>query len=361
MLRQCINSIVLQIEYFGLQERILIFVANDASPDNTTQVLAEFNALNYFKCVTRDQNLGMNMNIKCMLIEAAMNSSYQLIMTDDDYLEPDVLNDIVAFLNVQQKQNNRTPAIWTPRYSYTEDGNLLCVVCNPLRDDSVVNPSPANTGRYMYCGYVLSGLILRAECIDYEFWATYEENAFFPMIFFADLLFRNGGLYWNKNVVHHTVLNECHWERWGRNDVVIGLRLFTDYVNAYDIMAKRLNGFYKILQFYWSSFPSIRNRVDHFLLTERFIGNKNMTMDAIHELKGEGILNFNTQLRLLMVCATTIVMPAIILSIIKMKLGSLILGGQKKERARNRFNAQLRRLRFMPTALKIILSQENVS
>lgn len=355
-LRRCINSIAAQIKHFGLEEQVLIYVTNDASPDNTTEVLDEFNRLSYFKGVTREQNLGMSVNIKCMLMEVAKGSDYQLIMTDDDYLQPDMLGEIVKFLREQQNDSNRAPAIWTPRYSYTEDDKLHCVVCNPFKDNSFINPSAANAGKYMNNGFVLSGLILRAECVDYQFWEEYKENAFFPMIFFADLLFRSGGYYWNKNIVHHTVLNECHWERWGKNDVVIALRLFTDYVNAFGIMAKKLNQFQKAALFYLSSFPSIRNRVDHFLLSEKFTGDRQMTMDAIYELQAQQVLKFSFQLRLLMVCTIHGIAIAIIKLIIRLKLALLILGNQKRELRREAYDAQFKRLRFMPIMLKIILS-----
>jgi len=331
-------------------------VANDASPDDTAGVLYAYKSLSYFSGVTRVSNLGMNVNIKTMLIEMAEMSDYQLIITDDDYLQPDMLGEIVEFLREQRNNSNRAPAIWTPRYSYTEDDKLYCVVCNPFKGNSFINPSAANAGKYMNNGFVLSGLILRAECIDYGFWEKYKENAFFPMIFFADLLFRSGGYYWNKNIVHHTVLNECHWERWGNNDVVIALRLFTDYVNAFGIMAKRINQFQKAVVFYFSSFSSIRNRVDHFLLSEKFIRDRQMTIDAIYELKAKNVLKFNFQLRLLMVCTIPGIAIAIIKLIIRLKLALLILGNQKRELRREAYDAQFKKVRFMPIMLKVILS-----
>jgi len=98
-LHRCIESVSKQIEKYALAGDVNIYVANDASPDNTVDVLNEFDSLNYFTAVSREVNLGMNMNIKTMFAEVKDESIYQLIVTDDDYLQDDVLNDIVEFLN----------------------------------------------------------------------------------------------------------------------------------------------------------------------------------------------------------------------------------------------------------------------
>lgn len=355
-LRRCIDSVVSQIEEYALSESVDIYVTNDASPDDTANVLLAYASLSYFKGVTREQNLGMNVNIKYMLFEVARKSIFQLIITDDDYLQPIILGEIVEFLRVQQNDSKRTPAIWTPRYSYTEDGKLHCVVCNPFNDSHLVKPSAANAGKYMNNGFVLSGLILRADCIDYEFWEQYRENAYFPMIFLGDLLFRSGAYYWNSNIVHHTVLNECHWERWGKNDVVINLRLFADSINAYGIMAGRITKHLNVAPFYFSSFSSVLNEVNSFLLSEKFMGDRRMAIDAINELKVRGVLKFNFQLRFLMFCALLRIMVATFKSIMRLELALLVLWKQKDEQYRKVSGAHFRSLRVVPIMFKIILS-----
>jgi glycosyltransferase involved in cell wall biosynthesis len=354
-LRRCIESIVAQIEKYKLSDCVDIYVTNDASPDDTVSVLHAYASLNYFNGITREQNLGMNVNIKRMLTDVAKKSSYQLIITDDDYLQPDILDEIVEFLREQQNDSNRAPAIWTPRYSYTEDGKLHGVVCNPFKDSFLVKPSAANAGKYMSNGFVLSGLILRAEYIDYEFWEQYRENAYFPIIFLGDLLFRSGAYYWNNNIVHHTVLNECHWERWGKNDVVINMRLFADCINAYGIMAGRINKHLKVASFYFSSFSSVRNELNSFLLSEKFKGDRPVAIDAINELKVRGVLEFNFQLRLLMVCALPWIVVATFKSILRHELALLVRGKQKKGHYRKAISVHFRVLKVMPIMLKIIL------
>ena len=353
-LRRCIDSIVLQIEKYDLSNCVDIYVTNDASPDDTVTVLCAYESLSYFSGVTREKNLGMSVNIKCMLTEVAKKSDYQLIITDDDYLQADVLSEIVEFLRGQQDAGNSVPAIWTPRYSYTEDGTLRRVDCKPFKDSRQVRPSAVSAGKYMNNGFVLSGLILRADCIDYAFWEQYRDNAYFPMILFGDLLFRSGGYYWNNNIVHHTVLNECHWEMWGENDVVIALRLFTDWMNSYGVMAKKVHKNYKAASFYFSSISGIRYRMRDVLYS-RLMVDKHMTLDAIYKLKARGVLKFNFPLRLLMICALPRIAINALVSIIRLKLAMLVRGKQKEQQRRKACDEKFMTLRFMPVMLKIIL------
>lgn len=292
-LRRCIKSVADQIEKYHLHNDVGIYVANDASPDNTLDVLGEFEAPSFFTSVTRKNNLGMNVNIKTMLLEIKNESDYQLIITDDDYLQPDKLEEIVEFLKEFENDNEKVSAIWTPRYSYTEDGKINSVECKPFNKTTLVKPTSGNVGRYMANGYILSGLIIKADCIDYNFWEEYDENAYFPIVFFGDLLLKNGALYWNNNIVHHTVLNKCHWESWGESELVIELRKFSDYINVYQIMEqKNINAMIR-LPYYFTIFASIYNLVGSVLSSRNLAGNdESVIVGAAKELKAKGYLKF---------------------------------------------------------------------
>ena len=254
-MQRCIESISVQIEKYDLAKVVGIYVANDTSPDNTAQLLTEFESLEFFRCVNRETNLGMSLNIKSMLGESLEFSTFQLIITDDDYLVPGTLGEIVEFLADLDSSNRDVSLIWTPRYSYLENGQLQTIVCETFPDDQLVLPSYRNAGRHMYNGFVLSGLIVKAREIDFSFWDEYQENAYFPVIFSGEMMLRNPSMYWNRSIVYHSVLNECHWDRWGQSDAEITLRLFIDYLNAYVVIANRLKSAWRKLFFYISAFP----------------------------------------------------------------------------------------------------------
>lgn len=299
-LRRCIDSITSQIERFGLSNCVEIYVTNDASPDHTADVMRDFEIYRYFKGVTREQNLGMNVNIKLMLSEAAEQSVFQLIITDDDRLQPDVLPELADLLRRLQVEGGQVPAIWTPRYSYTEDGGLHCISCSPFGRTRRVTPSVMNAGRYMVNGFVLSGLIVRAEQIDFAFWEEYKENAYFPMIFFGDLIHRKGAVYWHRNLVHHTVLNKCHWESWGRSDLLIEIRKISDYLNAYGVMGSRMDGSFDKAKFYVAAFPAIVRATIGFMHSDLLSGERSEVFDAVNEQKAKGVFKLVPTLRRVM-------------------------------------------------------------
>jgi len=352
-LRRCIDSVAHQIENFEFTGCIDLHVANDASPDDTKAVLHAYEKLDYFSGVTREHNLGMSANIRIMLNEAAKKSTFQLILTDDDYLQPNILDEVVVFLRKLQSEHNNVPVIWTPRFSYTTDGHLHCVVCNPFKDSYLVKPSVSNAGKYMNNGFVLSGIILRAECIDSEFWEQYSENAYFPMILFGELLIRSGAYYWNSNIVHHTVLNECHWERWGENDIVIALRLFADYIKAYGFMAEKAKGGFQSASFYLSSFSSIRARINLFMMSGKFSGHEPNIASAIHELNDQGVLRYTPQLRILVLCALPAITMASLRNIIRSNIAMLILKKQNREEYRRASASHMDSLRTLPIIFRL--------
>lgn len=274
-LRRCIQSVVMQIEKTGLSTQVSIYVANDASTDETIQVCDDFHYLSYFKDVHRASNFGMNKNIRYMLSEASTLSEYQLIITDDDYLQADSLRLIVEFLQKRMRDTNARSVFWTPRFSYLESGKLHCVVCNSFDANTDVTPSAFNAGRFMYNGFILSGLFVKSSHINFRFWdAVYGDNAFFPMIFTGELLVKNGGFYWNKNIVHHTVLNECHWEDWGRSNLLIEIRLLCDSLNSFAVVAENIRSLLVRLLFYVAAIPSIFN------ILRCFVASENLNSDA---------------------------------------------------------------------------------
>lgn len=353
---RCIDSAVEQVEKYHLSETVGIYVANDASPDDSAELLRRFDTLSYVKTVTRPQNLGMSMNIKLMLQEVSSASSFQLIVTDDDYLESDMLCDIVSFLSLQQQELKPVPAIWTPRYSYTEDGELYCIVCDRLKSSSAICPSPINVGRYMENGFVLSGLILNAAHIDFEFWNEYAENAFFPVILLGDVLRTHGAFYWKQSIVHHTVLNECHWERWGKNDIAIELRLLTDFVNAYEIMAVRIGDFVPRLLYYGASLPSMNRRVLDMLISDKLQGDRKIVQDAIGELKAQHVFKFVLSIRLQMLIAlgTNILMACA--KILYCWGAVLVSNNRDNGPHRKRIGVNFGVLKTVPVVFKVIMN-----
>lgn len=342
-LRRCINSVLDQIQRFGLEKQVHIYVTNDASPDNTAQILDEFKSLNCFSHVNREKNLGMSANIKCMLEEALPESVFQLIITDDDYLQPDTLGPMVNFLTALNAENPDVPIIWTPRYSYTDDGKPHGVVCRPHQEDTLIPPSIRNAGRYMYNGFVLSGLIVKSSEIDFTLWNENLENAYFPVIFSGDLIFKRPSFFWDMNLIHHSVLNECHWERWGQSEPEIALRLFIDFINAYVVIGRRIKSAFQTVIFYASAFPSTLGMINNLLIATGWFFRLNSSESAaLLNIDRVSFSKVEPPARIILLVATIRIVSACLFNAAKYKILSFNTIGRYKRKARQEVFVQYR-------------------
>lgn len=99
----------------------------------------------------------------------------------------------------------------------------------------------------------------------------------------------------------------------GKNDIAIELRLLTDFVNAYEIMAVRIGDFVPRLLYYGASLPSMNRRVLDMLISDKLQGDRKIVQEAIGELKAQSAIKFVLSIRLQMLIAlgTNIVMACI--------------------------------------------------
>lgn len=320
-----------------MEEHVQIYVANDASPDNTAQVLTEFESLNCFKHVNREKNLGMSANIKCMLEEVMSMSVYQLIITDDDYLQSDSLESTVEFLQAQLVAYPEAPFIWTPRYSYTEDGKLLNVMCRPFKKDSLIHPSSGNAGRYMFNGFILSGVIVKAREIDFALWNDHLDNAYFPVIYSGDLMLRKHSLFWDKNLIHHSVLNECHWESWGRSDAEINLRLFVDFMNAHAVIERKIKPALQSMFFYVLAFPGISQFIQGILISNGgFSRLSEIESATLLQIDRVSIAQIKSPARVIIFFALTGILPGCLIKMAIFKTLSFLPADRSKQEIRHK-------------------------
>jgi len=235
------QSIVSQLQLLPDGVDLHIRIQDDATPglsngefELKTRVLPDW--------VVRQQNpvnLGMSANIFHLINSSS--ADFCTILTDDDCLQPNVLGEIAAEL-LELKSGNRdfaAAALFVPRYSYLEDGSLLCVACNLGDLDQAISPSPLSAMRYAENGFILTGLFLVPKKVNFVLWNKYLSNAFFPVIYFGALLQSHVVAYRNRNWFSHTVCNVCHWESWGSTGKLQQARLCRDYLEAISITRNR--------------------------------------------------------------------------------------------------------------------------
>jgi glycosyltransferase involved in cell wall biosynthesis len=231
---QAVESVAKQIEELKLSERVKITVVDDCSPNITgLEILESISQFRHFVTFTKnDVNKGMSLNIRDMV--ANSSASFCSVLTDDDRLQPNSLKQIIETIDNLNNGKN-SPVIgsfFVPRYSYLEDQSLGCIVCDPFEKNTIIKPSPMSSIQYLDNGFILTGLFFRPKLINFQLWNENIENSFFPVIYFADLLLNYECLFIKENWFVHTVLNECHWDSWGKTEQGRSSRLYKDYMEA---------------------------------------------------------------------------------------------------------------------------------
>ncbi|MBK9553508.1 MAG: glycosyltransferase [Saprospiraceae bacterium] len=278
MLTEAVDSVAKQVIENHLEDRVAIVVVDDCSPNVDLTYMAEkFSLYSNFLCFSKNRiNKGMGLNIRDMV--ASSQADYCCIMTDDDLLQPGALSKIIHIIDGRNDHYGPDPvgAFYVPRYAYLEDGSLHDIVCESFKENTIIEPGPLNALKYMHDGFVLTGLFFQPRLINYTLWDTYIENAFFPVIYFADLLSRFKCLYVSDNWFIHRVLNECHWESWGATEKSRCIRLYRDYMQAVSIVAQQafsrtplgagmLNLFREEADRYKQQISSVRHRIENNL------------------------------------------------------------------------------------------------
>lgn len=238
---RAVRSIVSQSSAHLLLGSLEVRVRDDASPSIDPQRL-----INTLKSIhpsilidINPINLGMSANIRSMVMECS--AAFCTILTDDDWFEADSISFVLEFIeDTRRSAQSLVSSFFCPRYSYTENGDHVSTSCRFSTKSMLIPSSPLSTMRLADQGYILTGLFFRPELVDQAFWAENESNAFFPVLYFATLLCRGSCIYLDRALVHHTVLNTCHWEAWGNSTQAQQERLCRDFLLAISLVHEYL-------------------------------------------------------------------------------------------------------------------------
>lgn len=217
---------------------IRIWVSDDASPNISDSEFygrfAQYQEWSWIRLTRNRKNLGMSQHILSMF--DAANGQFATVLTDDDRIASHSLGEIVATVESAAAQNIRS--IFTPRFSFTEDGSFHCIECQPFRDRTRRIPfGPLSSVRHARNGFILTGLLLDTS-LEKDLWRRNVENGYFCVINFGASLLQGDSLFVNRLWFHHTVLNETYWEAWGQTKREQALRLHSDYIKALVVIYK---------------------------------------------------------------------------------------------------------------------------
>ena len=237
-------SVLSQLNKFKLEDSVNLTIWDDCTPGLAIEQISSalFEYVGLFSIGQNKVNKGMSRNIYDLVKVA--KSSFCTVLTDDDWFEPDTLLEILDVIRSMEglsssRYKNSVGAFFVPRYSYLDDESLHCIECTPFSLDTIVVHSPLNTIRYCRNAFILTGLFFKHSLVDFSFWRENQENAFVPLLYYSSVSILSDVKYLNRKWFHHTCLNLCHWDAWGRSDLQRNTRLHRDYIRVLTLVAQK--------------------------------------------------------------------------------------------------------------------------
>ncbi|MCL6087395.1 MAG: glycosyltransferase family 2 protein [Actinobacteria bacterium] len=117
-----------------------LYVLNDNSTDNTYEYLKEIKKDFDFREIKHPNNIGMGANANWVLDN--INSEFCLMLHDDDILEPDYMNKVLAIMEKEEDISIGGTAFNT----INEDGNII----EQIKYKNIYNPSILSFKDYYY-------------------------------------------------------------------------------------------------------------------------------------------------------------------------------------------------------------------
>ena len=229
-LRKCLRSILQDPD-----QDIEVVVSDNASPDGTQAVVAEFRddvRLRYFR---NEENIGMPRNV--METMRRCGGEYIFILTDDDCLR----RGAIACLRSALSRHPEVGYLVSPIASVHEDDGRLRSVRNHFGGERLIRPGNSAALLAGRTAYILSRQVIRRDLIDFNFYGRVVQNGYFPCLVAADVARRAPVLCINEVMVWHRVGNIQHWNEFGKNWAEIYFRTHMDFIEALDL-AYRVRG-----------------------------------------------------------------------------------------------------------------------
>jgi glycosyltransferase involved in cell wall biosynthesis len=220
-LRRCLASVLADPD-----PRIEVVVNDNASPDETPAVVAEFAADPRIRYHRNLENIGMPRNVLETMRRA--QGEYLFVLTDDDRLRAGAIPALRAAL----RANPMVGYVFSPVVSVREADERVIGGISPFDRDRRISPGPGAALLAGRTAYILSRQVIRRDAIDFAWFAKAVANAYFPCMVAAEIALRFPVLYVAEPMVWHCVNNVQHWNEFGKNWREIYHRTHMDYLDA---------------------------------------------------------------------------------------------------------------------------------
>ncbi len=214
-LDRCLKSVSANIRS-GLKQPVEVIVGDNASPDNTAEVVQQFQrSLENLRYYRNARNIGLIPNYRKII--GAAEGVYLLILTDDDWLVDGGLEKVMAAI----EGNPDVGYIFSPVITVDDRTGQICAETKYFPKDTRLPASAETAARYAASGWVLSRQVYKRELLEWDLLDRNIENAYLCIITAGRLLRRAGGFYMATTVVMHTWYNPVFWEHFGEDEFAI--------------------------------------------------------------------------------------------------------------------------------------------
>ncbi|HEY9005598.1 MAG TPA: glycosyltransferase family 2 protein [Ohtaekwangia sp.] len=196
-LKKCIRSV---ISYPG--NDIEIIISDNASTDNTPEVVGDFHdkRIVYSR---NPENVGPVANFYKIL--KAASGDYIFLLTDDDFLFPDSIDEVIEFV----KANGNIDSFKSDLIFYTEKSKSAFNYSYLKETQVLASGNVEDRARLWQSAHVLTGCCFKREKIPAKFFED-EKFLWYPTMFLMGLLSEKQG-YIAKPLAVHTWENELFW------------------------------------------------------------------------------------------------------------------------------------------------------
>jgi glycosyltransferase involved in cell wall biosynthesis len=213
-----------------------VIVGNNASPDNTEDVVQPYLGRVGFEYFRNDSNIGGDRNL--VKIIGRVRTRFFLILTDDDYVDHRGLERVIKCC----REYAGVGAIISPLFSMREDGRVVHVR-GRFRRPKIQEPGLRSVGKHANLAWAWSRLVFARDAFDLAKAESALGNCYFMIIMLAHICRNRRILTIPERVVFHTIENEVYWDHIGPNEAERRLRLE-------QMMLAAMNEIYKGPTFY---------------------------------------------------------------------------------------------------------------
>ena len=234
-LKRCLDSILSQeVDCYE------IIVSDNASPDDTQEVMQnylQYSQIYYFR---NETNLGARENIYKATKYA--QGEYIFWLSDDDYLLPNSLLKVVDVINAHPEVGY----IYSPVVAIDDRNGKQFFRRDDFQENKLIDVNLEHLPTVMSSAWVFSRQILKRELIDWRLWHQNKDNAYFMLIIVGNIFLEHPAYYIVHDLVHHIWFNTIHWEEFGLDKLSIEIRTGRDYSQCMKIvLANHKNKFQK--------------------------------------------------------------------------------------------------------------------